>query len=336
MFDMMRDFEQNDIYLSSFVISVFVLGYAVGPLVIGPLSEIYGRVPLYHVCNLIFLVFTLLCGICKNLQSLAVARFFAGCGGASAFTLGPASVADLVSFEKRGAIYALLGIAYNLGPAISPLCGSYLNEAKGWHWIFWLTGIMGAVCTLSGFLILSETYEPVLLRRKTERLRKERNSPDLYSVCDANKEVPQGRILLSAMMRPIRMLLMLPNVFFLSLITAIGYGYMYILYTTISSTFKFDYDWNEQPIGLVYLGSAAGNLLAMVIGGPSSDFIVRKRALQGNRRPENRLILMISGWPLVTVGFIIYGWTVHYQVAWYWPLIGTAVFGMGSMSTIVS
>lgn len=104
--DLMRDFEQTDIYLSSFVVSVYVLGYAVGPLVIGPFSEIYGRAIMYHICNLIFVTFTLLCGICKDLRTLAAMRFFAGCGGASAFTLGPASVADLVSFERRGRMYA--------------------------------------------------------------------------------------------------------------------------------------------------------------------------------------------------------------------------------------
>lgn len=104
--DMMADFSQVDIYLSSFVVSIYVLGYAIGPLIIGPLSELYGRLIMYHVCNVIFLVFTLLCGRCKDLRTLAVMRFFAGVGGASAFTLAPASVADMFSFERRGGMYA--------------------------------------------------------------------------------------------------------------------------------------------------------------------------------------------------------------------------------------
>jgi MFS family permease len=132
------------------------------------------------------------------------------------------------------------------------------------------------------------------------------------------------------------MLIFLPNVFCLSLITAVGYGYMYILYTTISTTFMLDYDWNRKTIGLVYLGSAAGNVLAMVIGGPASDYIVRTRAARGNTRPENRLLLMTVMWPLVTVGLILYGWSADFVLEWYYPMLGTAIFGMGSMSAIVS
>jgi multidrug resistance protein len=331
---MMEDFEEIDIYLSAFVISIYVLGYAVGPLIIGPLSEVYGRLVMYHVCNVVFTVFTTLCGITKNLRMLAIMRFFAGCGGASAFTLGPATVSDLVPFERRGGMYAVLGIAYNLGPAVSPLVGSYVNDVLGWRWIFWLTEIMGGVCTVATFT-LSETYELVLLRRKAQRLRKERHNPSLRSVLDTNGSMSSTRILAGAMLRPLRMLLLLPNVFFVSLLTAVGYGYMYILYTTLPTIFLSTYYWQSEKIGLAYLGTAIGNLLGMVCGGPLSDFIVKRHAARGDTRPENRLIPMIFFWPLVTAGFVVLGWTAENGSAWYWPLIGTMVFGMGAMSAIV-
>lgn len=332
---MMEDFGEVDIYLSAFVISIYVLGYAVGPLIIGPLSEVYGRLVMYHVCNVIFTVFTTLCGITQNLKMLAILRFFAGCGGASAFALGPATVSDLVPFERHGGMYAVLGIAYNLGPAVSPLVGSDLHDALGWRWIFWLTGILGGVCTVATFT-LSETYEPVLLRRKAYRLRKERHNPNLYSVLDSNRSVSSTRILVGAMLRPLRMLLLLPNVFLVSLLTAVGYGYMYILYTTLPSIFLGIYDWEPKQIGLAYLGTAIGNILGMICGGPLSDFIVKRHAARGDMRPENRLIPMIFLWPLVTAGFIVFAWTAEKECAWYWPLIGTAIFGMGAMSAIVS
>ena len=74
----MLDFQTTDPYLSSFVVSIYVLGYAVGPLLISPLSELNGRVPLYHFCNALFSFSTLLCGKTTSLRSLAVARLFAG------------------------------------------------------------------------------------------------------------------------------------------------------------------------------------------------------------------------------------------------------------------
>lgn len=195
---------------------------------------------------------------------------------------------------------------------------------------------MGALCLLTSFTFLSETYEPVLLRRKAARLRRETHNPHLYSTFDTNHSIPKSQILLSAMLRPLKMLFLLPNVFFLSLITAVGYGYMYILYTTITTTFTYDYGWTRKNVGLAYLGSAVGNLLAMVIGGKGSDFIVKKCQAKGDTRPENRLLLMIFFWPLVAVGFILYGWSAEMVWPWWWPMIGSAIFGMGSMSAIVS
>jgi multidrug resistance protein len=332
---MMQDFEESDLYLSAFVISVYVLGYAVGPLIISPLSEVYGRVVMYHICNMVFLVFTCLCGICHHLGTLAVMRFFAGCGGSAAFALGPATVADLVSFEKRGGMYAVLGMAYNLGPAISPLVGSYLNAARGWRWIFWLTGILGGLCAVAA-CALSESYEPVLLRRKAQHLRKETGNTNLHSVLDINRPASNTQILVGAMLRPLRMLFLLPNVFLVSLLTAVGYGYVYLLYTTLPATFTAIYGWPSKNIGLAYLGAAVGNLLGMACGGPLSDFIVRRRAAKGDNRPENRLIPMMFFWPLVTIGLIMYGWTAQKEYHWIWPLFGTAIFGMGAMSAIVS
>jgi multidrug resistance protein len=305
------------------------------PLIIGPLSEVYGRLIMYHICNVVFTVFTTLCASVHNFRTLAILRFLAGCGGASAFTLGPATVADLVPFEKRNGMYAILGTAYNLGPAVSPIIGDYIHHSMGWRWIFWITGIAGGVCTVAT-LVLSESYEPVVLRRKVQRLRKETGNPNLHSVRDTNGSVPSSRILVRAMLRPLRMLLLLPNVFLVSLLTAVGYGYMYVLYTTIPSVFLVDPFWHTRNIGLAYLATGFGCVLGMVIGGPLSDFIVKRRLACRDTRPENRLIPMIYFWPLVSIGLIVFGWTAEKQVAWYWPQLGTAIFGVSAMSAIVS
>lgn len=54
-------------------------------------------------------------------------RFLAGCGGSSVFA--PSSVADMVREDRRGAVIAIIGMAYNLGPTVSPVVGSRVNEA---------------------------------------------------------------------------------------------------------------------------------------------------------------------------------------------------------------
>lgn len=332
----MIDFSSSDAYLSAFVLSVYVLGYAVGPLLISPLSELYGRVPLYHICNVLFTVCTASCGRTNDLQTLAVLRFFAGVGGSSVFALAPSSLADVVVKEKRGAVMALIAIGYNLGPAVSPTVGSYVNDAWGWRWVFYLTGILGASASILSAICLSETYEPVLLRRKAARLRKKTGNTGLHSKLDTNISIGKLALLRRAMLMPLRMLFSSPSILLTSLITAIGYGYVYILYTTLPTTFLITYAWEPKKLGLAYLGTAVGNLIGMIAGGGISDAIVKRRAAKGDTKPENRLLPMILFWPLVSVGLFVYAWTAQNGVHWAVPLFGTAVFGAGAMSAIVT
>jgi MFS family permease len=102
----MTELNSIDAYLFAFVLSIYVLGYAFGPLLISPLSEQYGRLPLYHACNIVFTVFSVACARANSLGTLAVFRFFAGVGGSSVFALAPSSLADLFVKENRGAVMA--------------------------------------------------------------------------------------------------------------------------------------------------------------------------------------------------------------------------------------
>jgi multidrug resistance protein len=332
--DIMTHFHSTNEYISSFVLSIYVLGYAVGPLLISPLSEIFGRVPLYHFCNTAFTLYTLCCAYSDSLSTIALVRFFAGVGGSSVFALAPSSIADMIPKEKRGAVMALIAIGYNLGPAVSPTVGSYVNAARGWKWIFYLTAILGGSATLLSYVCLSETYEPVLLQRKAARLRKETGNLKLRSKLEVNEERSRLQVLQRAMSMPLRMLFFSPSIFMISLLTAIGYGFIYILYTTLPYTFLIDYEWAPKKIGLAYLGTAVGNLLGMVAGGGFSDAIVKRRAAKGDTRPENRLIPMIFFWPLVSIGLVVYAWTAQHSTHWIGPLVGSAIFGAGAMSAM--
>lgn len=86
--ELMAEFRSRSTELGSFVVSVYVLGFAVGPLMFAPLSELYGRVPIYHVCNVCFLAFTIACAVATDLNMMIVFRFFAGVFGSAPLTNG--------------------------------------------------------------------------------------------------------------------------------------------------------------------------------------------------------------------------------------------------------
>ena len=98
----MAEFKSDSLELASFVVSVYVLGYAAGPLLLAPLSEIYGRVPLYHVGNLGFVAFTIGCALAPSLPSLIVFRFLCGTFGSAPLTNGGGTIADMIEQSKRG------------------------------------------------------------------------------------------------------------------------------------------------------------------------------------------------------------------------------------------
>ena len=80
---MAQDLGVNSEVESQMMLSIFLLAYAVGPLFLGPLSEVYGRVPVLQLANLIFLVFNLACGFTQNGAAMIACRFFAGIGGSA-------------------------------------------------------------------------------------------------------------------------------------------------------------------------------------------------------------------------------------------------------------
>lgn len=77
------DFHVTDEVESQIMMSIFILAYAIGPLFLGPLSEIYGRVIVLQLANLFFLVFNIACGVCQSKGQMIAFRFLSGLGGSA-------------------------------------------------------------------------------------------------------------------------------------------------------------------------------------------------------------------------------------------------------------
>lgn len=117
----MTEFHSTNEQLASFIVSVYLLGYCFGPLAIAPLSEMYGRLPLYHVCNVLFIIFSVACALAPNLGGLIAFRLLAGLAGSCPLTIGAATLADIISKEKRGAAMSSWALGPLFGPVIGPI-----------------------------------------------------------------------------------------------------------------------------------------------------------------------------------------------------------------------
>ncbi|KAF2658464.1 MFS general substrate transporter [Lophiostoma macrostomum CBS 122681] len=327
--EVMETFHSTDATLGAFVTSVYLLGYTSGPLVLAPLSELYGRQIVYNVCNLLFLIWTIACAVANNMAALIVFRLFSGIASSCAITLGAGTIADMIVREKRGAAMALWLLGPLVGPTVGPLIGGYLASAKGWRWLFWLVAICAGAIMILTFVFMQESYAYVILQKKTKRLQKETGNPNLRSALDTGK-TPKEQFKV-AIVRPLKMLVLSPIVFLMSLHMAIVYGYLYLLFTTFPRIFEGQYGFHEKNIGLTYLGSGIGSFCGLSFMGLASDriLVALTKRNGGVAKPEYRLPAMFIGAVLVPCALFLYGWTAYYKVHWIVPIIGTAMLGAG-------
>jgi hypothetical protein len=157
------------------------------------------------------------------------------------------------------------------------------------------------------FIFMRESYHPVVLRNKVKRLQKETSNLQLRSKLDSG--LTHRTIFLRAFIRPTKMLLLSPIVFLLSLYMAIVYGYLYLIFTTITPLYETEYHFTQGTAGLSYLGIGIGMFSGLFVFAASSDrtvaYLMRKN--DTDRKPEYRLPVMMVGAILVPLGLFWYG-----------------------------
>jgi multidrug resistance protein len=329
----LKEFNSTNETIGAFVVSIYILGYATGPLIIAPLSELYGRLYVYHTNNVLFIIWTVACALAPNVGALLVFRFFAGIAGSCPLTIGGGSIADMIRQEKRGGAMAIFALGPLLGPVIGPVAGGYLSEAEGWRWVFWVIAIAGGVAAFFSFIFMRETYPPVLLARKVARLRKEQDNPNLRSKLASDKS--PAAYFKQSIVRPTKMLFKSPIVLTLSIYMAVVYGYLYLLFTTITLVFERHYGFSQGNVGLTYLGIGIGSMLGLIIFGSMSDRIVKHMSAKGEMKPEYRLPPLIPGSFIIPIGLFLYGWSAEKHTHWIVPIIGTLFVGFGLLATFM-
>ncbi|TEA18306.1 MFS transporter prlG [Colletotrichum sidae] len=331
---LIKEFGITSSLVGSLTVSVYVLGYCVGPFLIAPLSEIYGRLVVYHVCNLTYEIFTVGCAVSTDASMFLAFRFLSGCAGAAPMAVGGGTIADMYPADERGKAMALFSLGPLLGPVVGPVVGGFLTQYSGWRWTFWTVFILAGVVSLVSVIFMRETFEPILLERKAAFLRKKTGNERLRA--RTKKDVTRWQLLGQAVVRPTKMLIFSPIIFLISLYCALMFGLTYLLYTTFPSVFQGKYGWGPSLSGLAYLGLAIGMVFAVGVVGAVSDKQVRSAKAAGGRvRPEIRLLLSVWMAPVVSIGFLWYGWSANGDTHWIVPVLGTFVIGFGSFIVLM-
>lgn len=298
------------------------------------MSEMYGRLPLYHICNFLFLIFTIACAVSTSLGMLIGFRFLAGSVGAAPLALGGGTIADIIPREKRGFAMTMWVLGPTIGPVVGPICGGFLSQAAGWRWVFWCIVIACGFSNVMGWVFIRETYAVAILNKKTKRLVKETRNTNLRSKLDAG--ISTKDLWMRSIIRPTKMLIFSPIVLLISTYVAIVYSYFYIMLTTFTPIFETTYGFTAGVVGLTYLGFGVGSLLGMFVYMCVDGKMTDKAMKNGTWKPESRLKVMGPGAMLIPIGLFWYGWSVQAKIHWIMPIIGTGFVGFGLLMTFVS
>ncbi|TVY84239.1 putative efflux pump mfs2 [Lachnellula suecica] len=322
---------------AAMALSIYLLATAFGPLVIGPLSEIYGRKRVLHASNVWFLVWNIACGFATTKGLLIAARFLAGFGASAVYSLAGGVLGDVWRPEQRGRSLSIYLVIPLLGAAVGPIIGGFMAARTTWRWMFWSTSIFQAVMIFVAFTTFKETYAPFILQQEAKRVRRETGDQRYQTLQERFHAVQSSSrsrsVFLQALTRPVRLLFTHPIIQVTASISAFNYGTMYIVLSTFSSLWTEQYHQSVEISGLHYIACALGEVAGSQLGGPLMDrLFLYMRARSGGEEhiPEHRVPLVYVGAPLVPIGLFIYGWTSQYLVHWIAVDIGIFItmFGM--------
>lgn len=310
-------------------ITLFVVGFGIGPMLFAPLSEILGRRIIYATTLLLAVIFTIPGAVAKNIATLLVTRAIAGIAFSAPMTLVGGTLADLWRNEERGVPMAAFSAAPFIGPAIGPLVGGFLSDAAGWRWLYWIQLILSFVVWVLISFTVPETYTPTLLARRAKKLRKETGDDKFVTEEDISK-LPLSQRLRTFLLRPFQLLFQELIVFFISLYMSVLYGLLYMFFVAYPIIYQKGKGYSAGTTGLMFIPIAVGVVLSACCAPLVNKHYLKLVAKHDGKPPaETRLIpMMLSCW-FIPIGLFIFAWTSYPDLHWAGPALGGFPVGFG-------
>ncbi|PHH78535.1 hypothetical protein CDD82_3002 [Ophiocordyceps australis] len=330
------DFHNSRI-VSVLGLSSFVLGISIGPMFLSPLSEFYGRRPIYLVAWTAYTIWLVPQAVARSVAVVIVFRFLDGFAGSAFLAVAGGTVGDLFSNDQLQAPMAIFSVAPFVGPSLGPLLGGFINYNVSWRWTFYLLLIWSACILVAVVFWVPETYHPILLRNKARKLRKE-TGDERWIAPTERKQKSLPRAIGRSLLRPFQLLIFEPMCLNLCILSALLLGILYLFFGAFPLIFGTTHGFNRWQTGLAFLGI----MVSMVVG-VATDPIwhrIRSRLILRHSRqtngaegsePEFRLPPAIFGSVCVPAGLFMFGWSTYPWVHWIVPIIGSAIFGLGIM-----
>lgn len=314
-------------------LSVFVYGYGLGPVVFSPLSEhpVVGRMWIYIITLLIFVILQVPTALCHNIGSLIVLRFIGGIFSSPALATSGATFGDMYKIAYIPFALAFWAISSICGPVFGPVLGGVFAQVKGWRWTFWVLSMISGACWVVLFFFFPETSAGNILYRRSRRLQKLTGKKYTTAAEQEWASKSLSTVAYEILLRPILITFTEPVVFALGLYIALLYSTLYSWFEAFPIVFTQMHGFNTIESGLAYLGLIVGGFIGVGAYIPIIYQLFTKPVLKGTFPPVSMFMkLCLIGSTIFPISLFFFGWTSHKSIHWIVPIIasGLCIIGM--------
>ncbi|KAK8068888.1 bicyclomycin resistance protein [Apiospora phragmitis] len=314
--------------------TLYVLGFAFGPVFWAPASELWGRKWPLTAAMLAGGTFIIGTAVAQNIQTLLICRFFGGVCGASQLTVVPGVLSDLYDNRGRGVAITLYALCVFCGPFGAPCIGGFIAESRlGWRWTLYIPAILSFANGALTLLCVRETFAPCLLVAKAQALRRQHKGNTSGGIHAAHERVEFDlrRLAEKYFTRPLRMLATEPILLLVSLYMSFVYGLTYCLLAGFPYVFEDIHGMRPGVGGLPFLALAVGQVFGVGFVLSQQKAYARRLAANDNVPvPEWRLTPTLVGAPVFAAGIFWFGWTgFSPEIHWAVPTVAGLFIGFG-------
>lgn len=243
---------------TALLVTIWEFGEAFGPLLIAPLSEVFGRYPVVNICNLGFILATVLAVTSQSSKVFIAARMLTGLSVCSN-VLNPAIIGDMFESEKRGSAMSLIMLAPLIGGAVGPALTGFIAQTMGWRQILVISAGLAAVCELLFLLCFRETYKMAILQRRLSAAQREIGENIKTTGGDSN-----ALKLWHAITRPFAVLFGSGVLLLLSLYASVSFSYFYVLSISLPIILEDIYGFTPAQTGSAFMSFSKSMSLSLL------------------------------------------------------------------------
>lgn len=333
----------NDMHVSEQVatlgLSMYILGLSAGPMSLAPLSEYFGRRPVYVISYAIFLLLLLGTTYVENLGGFLVLRFFSGYFSSVTISNFGGTIADLFHHHDTGPAMSLFLFAATNGSPTGFVLFSFIAQDRSWRAVF---RIMFFICLAFWIILavalclLGETRHSVLLSRRVRRQYREPNHENL-NVPDELKQDTPTQVFRTALIRPFKFLISEAIVQFGALVNGYLYGLSFLFNGAFHMIFGSNgYGYNTIGIGLSFMGIVLGISMGLVTNVYQERYYQRQVSQSdGQDVPEARVHLAKVAALVLPISLLFFSITSQPFIDSIVPIVASGFWGWSFYTLIL-